>query len=298
VIVMNTDKGGSQSAPVGVIGGSGLYGMEGLTDISERAVRTPFGPPSDPLLLGTLAGVRVAFLARHGRGHRIMPSEVNYRANIFALKSVGVERVISISACGSLRPDFHPGDVVVPDQLFDFTRGRKQTFYGNGIVVHPDVADPFCPSLSQAIAASVEEAGGRVHRGGSFITIEGPRFSTKAESRVYRAWGMDIIGMTTSPEAFLAREAELCYGVLAHITDYDVWHETEAPVSVEGTIETLAANTVLAQAALRVLLPRLVHTQPTCECAHAMQATIVTQRDQIPDDVRHTLTTLLGDCLA
>ncbi len=291
---MDTEKERSQRAPIGVIGGSGLYGMEGLTDTSERTVKTPFGSPSDPLLLGTLAGVRVAFLARHGRGHRITPGEVNYRANIFALKSIGVKRVVSISACGSLRPDLHPGEVVVPDQLFDLTRGREQTFYGNGIVVHPDVADPFCPSISEAIAGSVEQVGGRVHRGGSFITIEGPRFSTKAESRVYRAWDMDIIGMTTSPEAFLAREAELCYGVLAHITDYDVWHETEAPVSVEGTIKTLEANTALAQMALHVLLPRLANAQPTCACGEAMRATIVTQRDRIPADVRRDLAPLLG----
>jgi 5'-methylthioadenosine phosphorylase len=188
--------------------------------------------------------------------------------------------------------------VVVPDQLFDFTRGREQTFYGNGIVVHPDVADPFCPSISEAIAGSVEQVGGRVHRGGSFITIEGPRFSTKAESRVYRAWDMDIIGMTTSPEAFLAREAELCYGVLAHITDYDVWHETEAPVSVEGTIKTLEANTALAQMTLHVLLPRLANAQPTCTCGEAMRAAIVTQRDRIPADVRRDLAPLLGAYVA
>jgi 5'-methylthioadenosine phosphorylase len=200
---------------IGVIGGSGLYQMEGLSDVEERRVTTPFGDPSDAIVVGTLEGVRVAFVARHGRGHRIMPTEVNYRANVFALKSLGVEQVISISACGSLREHLHPGDVVVPDQLFDFTKKRAYTFFGDGLVVHVGTADPFCPHLSALLAGAVQEAGGTVHQGGCFITIEGPRFSTKGESFAYRAWGMDIIGMTTSPEAFLAREAEMCYAVMA-----------------------------------------------------------------------------------
>jgi len=180
---------------IGIIGGSGLYQMEGLTDMDERHVPTPFGDPSDALLIGTLKGVRVAFLARHGRGHRIMPTEVNYRANIYALKSLGVEQVIAVSACGSLREHLHPGEVVIPDQLFDFTKKREYTFFGNGLVAHIGVADPFCPRLSAILADAVEEAGGTVHRGGRFITIEGPRFSTRGESHTYRAWGMDIIGI-------------------------------------------------------------------------------------------------------
>ncbi|MBE9471060.1 MAG: MTAP family purine nucleoside phosphorylase, partial [Chloroflexi bacterium] len=195
---------------IGVIGGSGLYQMEGLTDVEERRISTPFGDPSDAVTIGTLEGVRVAFVARHGRGHRIMPTEVNYRANIFALKRLGVEQVISVSACGSLREHLHPGEIVIPNQLFDFTKRREYTFFGDGLVAHVGVADPLCPRLSALLADAVEEAGDTVHRGGRFITIEGPRFSTKGESFTYRAWGMDIIGMTTCPEAFLAREAEMC----------------------------------------------------------------------------------------
>ncbi|MCK4316016.1 MAG: S-methyl-5'-thioadenosine phosphorylase, partial [Anaerolineae bacterium] len=200
---------------IGVIGGSGLYQMEGLTDVEERHISTPFGDPSDAVTIGTLEGVRVAFVARHGRGHRIMPTEVNYRANIFALKRLGVEQVISVSACGSLREHLHPGEIVIPNQLFDFTKRREYTFFGDGLVAHVGVADPLCPRLSALLADAVEEVNDTVHRGGRFITIEGPRFSTKGESFTYRAWGMDIIGMTTCPEAFLAREAEMCYAVMA-----------------------------------------------------------------------------------
>jgi len=279
---------------IGIIGGSGLYEMEGLTDVEERRVTTPFGDPSDALLIGTLEGVRVAFLARHGRGHYLMPTEVPYRANIFALKSLGVEQVISVSACGSLREHLHPGEVVVPDQLFDFTKRRDMTFFGDGMVVHIGVADPFCPRLSALLADAVAEAGGRVHRGGRFITIEGPRFSTKGESFTYRAWGMDIIGMTTSPEAFLAREAEMCYGVMAHVTDYDVWHESEEPVTVEMVIRTLQQNTALAQQAIRLLVPRLAQAERACECKDALAMAIITRRDLIPADLVERLRPLVG----
>jgi len=282
------------SVRIGIIGGSGLYEMEGLTDVEERWVSTPFGDPSDALLVGTLEGVRVAFLARHGRGHRIMPTEVNYRANIYALKTLGVEQVISVSACGSLREHLHPGEVVVPDQLFDFTKKRAYTFFGNGLVAHIGVADPFCPRLSALLADAVEEAGGTVHRGGRFITIEGPRFSTKGESFTYRAWGMDIIGMTTSPEAFLAREAEMCYAVMAHITDYDVWHETEEPVNVEMLLATLRANARLAQDAIRLLVPRMAAAKRECECGSTLATALITQRDLIPEDLLERLKPIVG----
>ncbi len=282
---------------IGVIGGSGLYQMEGLSDVEERRISTPFGDPSDIIVIGSLEGVRVAFLARHGRGHRITPTEVNYRANIYALKTLGVEQVISISACGSLREHLHPGEIVVPDQVFDFTKKRAYTFFGNGLVAHIGVADPFCPRLSALLADAMEAAGGRVHRGGRFITIEGPRFSTKGESFTYRAWGMDIIGMTTSPEVFLAREAEMCYAVMAHITDYDVWHETEEPVNVEMLLATLAANAQLAQRAIRILVPRIAAAERTCACGSTLSTALITQPDLVPESLKRDLAPIIGKYL-
>ena len=282
---------------IGVIGGSGLYQMEGLTNVEERRISTSFGDPSDAVTIGTLEGVRVAFVARHGRGHRIMPTEVNYRANIFALKRLGVEQVISVSACGSLREHLHPGEIVIPNQLFDFTKKREYTFFGDGLVAHVGVADPLCPRLSVLLADAVEEAGDTVHRGGRFITIEGPRFSTKGESFTYRAWGMDLIGMTTCPEAFLAREAEMCYAVMAHVTDYDVWHETEEPVSVEAVIRILQQNTALAQQAIRLLVPRLTAAGRTCDCKDTLATAIITQRDVISEQVKRELAPIIGEYL-
>jgi 5'-methylthioadenosine phosphorylase len=233
---------------IGVIGGSGLYDMAGLTDIEERRLETPYGRPSDAITIGSLNGTRLAFLPRHGKGHVLTPSEVPYRANIYALKMLGVRYIIAVSACGSLREAFAPGHVVVPDGLVDFTKGKRDhTFYGGGLVAHVGVAQPFSPELSAALAAATRACGGTVHEGGTFITIEGPRFSTKAESNLYRQWGMSIIGMTSSPEAFLAAEAEMAYACMAHVTDYDVWHEAEEPVTVEMVIRTLSANTRLAQ---------------------------------------------------
>ncbi|MDY7077930.1 MAG: S-methyl-5'-thioadenosine phosphorylase [Chloroflexota bacterium] len=289
---MNTNP--QSPTRIGIIGGSGLYQMEGLTEIEERHVTTPFGEPSDAVIVGTLEGVRVAFVARHGRGHRITPTEVNYRANIFALKALGVEQVVSISACGSLREHLHPGEVVIPDQLFDFTKKREYTFFGDGLVAHVGVANPFCARLSALLAGAVEEADDTVHRGGCFITIEGPRFSTKGESFAYRAWGMDIIGMTTSPEAFLAREAGMCYAVMAHVTDYDVWHESEEPVSVEAVIRVLQQNTALAQQSLRLLVPRLAVTESTCDCKDSLATAVITQPDLIPEDVEEKLSPIVG----
>jgi 5'-methylthioadenosine phosphorylase len=280
----------TDTTQIAVIGGSGLYQMQGLSDVEERHVSTPFGAPSDALITGTLSDVRVAFLPRHGRGHRLTPGEVPYRANIYALKSLGVKHVISVSACGSLREHLHPGQVVIPNQLVDFTKKRKMTFFGRGLVAHIGIADPFCPQLSALLADATTAAGGVVHRGGRFITIEGPRFSTKGESHLYRTWGLDIIGMTTSPEAFLAREAEMCYATMAHVTDYDVWHEEEEPVSVEALIATLNQNTALAQRVIASVVASLRQAQdsalakvePTCECQDALGAALITQRDLIP----------------
>jgi 5'-methylthioadenosine phosphorylase len=284
---------------IGVIGGSGLYQMPGLTDVEERKIDTPFGSPSDSLIIGTLDGVRVAFVPRHGRGHVLMPTEVPYCANIYALKSLGVEQVVGVSACGSLREDYRPGDIVVPDQLYDNTKDdhRRRTFFGEGLVAHASVADPFCGALSEVVAKSVEQAGGTVHRGGAFITIEGPRFSTKVESNIYRAWGLSIIGMTTSPEAFLAREAEMCFAVMAHVTDYDVWHESEEPVTVEMVVQTFGKNLELAQQALRLVVPMLASAERTCDCASAMAGAVITDRRKIPPETRARLELLVGKYL-
>jgi 5'-methylthioadenosine phosphorylase len=279
-----------------VIGGSGLYAMPGLTEAQEYNPTTPFGKTSAPIVVGTLEGKRVAFLARHGIGHHISPSEVNYRANIYALKSLGVERIISISACGSLREDYAPGEIVIPDQIFDFTRNRKRTFFSEGIVAHISVADPFCTDLSTQLYDTSRSTGAVVHKGGALITIEGPRFSTKAESNTFRAWGMSLIGMTTSPEAFLAREAEICYAVMAHVTDYDVWHVAEEPVTVEKIIETLNRNTQIAQQAVGTLV-RNLNTKRTCECPNALETAIITHPDTIPDETRQKLQLLIGKYL-
>ena len=275
-----------------VIGGSGLYNMDGLEDTEERTIDTPFGEPSAPIIIGTLEGMRVAFLARHGIGHRLNPTEVNYRANIYALKSLGVEKIISVSACGSLREDYAPGDIVVPDQLYDMTKDRKRSFFEDGLVAHISVADPFCPELSAQILAAVQETEATVHKGGSFITIEGPRFSTRAESNIYRSWGMSLIGMTASPEAFLAREAEICYGVMAHVTDYDVWHVSEAPVTVEMVIKTLMANTVAAQDAIRNLA-RDFSAERNCACENALADALITQPSAVTSKARERLDLLV-----
>lgn len=289
---------------IGVIGGSGVYSMPELTEVEERVIDTPFGSPSAPVVIGTLAGERVAFLARHGRGHVLTPSEVPYRANIMAFKQLGVQHVISISACGSLREDFAPGHIVVPDQIVDLTRlDRPNSFFGQGLVGHVSTADPFCPALSaiiaDAVAEAVAEAGGTLHRGGTFLTIEGPRFSTRAESTLYRAWGMDLIGMTASPEVFLAREAELCYATMAHVTDYDVWHATEEAVSVDLVIQTLQRNVRLAQQALIGIVRRLSDRQQRggsddCACAHALESALMTDRARIPAATLDRLRPIVG----
>ena len=286
----------TEHVTLAIIGGSGLYAMAGLSDTQEHNISTPFGKTSAPIIVGTLEGQRVAFLARHGIGHHITPSEVPYRANIYALKSMGVERIVSVSACGSLQEEFAPGHIVIPDQIYDNTHGRPRSFFGEGLVAHISVADPFCSDLSGQLESAVRTAGGTTHRGGSFITIEGPRFSTKAESKTYRSWGMSIIGMTASPEAFLAREAEICYATMAHVTDYDVWHVSEAPVTVEMVIQTLNKNTAIAQEAVRVLAGKLTQERD-CECGHALATALITHKDAIPAGTRQKLDLLVNKYL-
>jgi len=275
-----------------ILGGSGLYSMPGITDTKELDLETPFGKPSAPVVVGMLEERRVAFLARHGIGHHITPSEVNNRANIYALKLLGAERVVSISACGSLREDFAPGHIVIPDQLFDNTKGRAHTFFGEGLVAHVGTADPFCQELSAQLVKAVAQTGATVHSGGAFITIEGPRFSTKAESNTFRGWGMSIIGMTASPEAFLAREAEMCYAVMAHVTDYDVWHISEAPVTVEMVIQILNKNTTVAQQAIRNLV-RSLPARRACKCGSALADALITNPAVIPPETRQKLDLLV-----
>lgn len=282
---------------IAVIGGSGLYQMEALAEVEELVMDTPFGPPSDAIVVGSLSEVRVAFLARHGRGHRHIPSQVPYRANIYALKSLGVERIISVSACGSLREHLRPGEMVVPDQLFDQTKFRSNTFFGEELAAHISVAEPFCAQLSTLLADAVEAAGGTVHRGAKSITIEGPRFSTKAESHTFRQWGMDLINMTTCPEAFLAREAEICYAVMNAISDYDVWHESEEPVTVEMVIDILNRNAQLAQKAIAGLVTKLAAEPRDCACGTALGAALITRRDLISQETKSKLWPLVGKYL-
>lgn len=277
---------------LGIIGGSGLYAMDGLKIVETLEVTTPFGSPSSPLTMGEIEGVPVTFLARHGPAHTISPTEVNYRANIYALKDIGVEQLVAISACGSLREDYAPGDVVVPDQVFDNTRRRPPSFFEGGFVAHVSVAEPFCPDLSPAVVESLQAAQAEVHVGGTSITIEGPRFSTRAESNAFRDWGMSIIGMTTSPEAFLAREAEMCYSVMAHVTDYDSWHQSEAPVTVDMVIRTLETNMQVVQRAITELVGRLP-AERHCICVDALQDSFVTKRDSVPPETLKKLKPLV-----
>lgn len=265
-----------------VIGGSGLYNFPALENIETIFPDTPFGKPSAPIAIGTLSGKRVAFLARHGIGHVLSPTEVPYQANIFALKSLGVNRIISVSACGSLREDFAPGHIVVPDQLFDFTKNRNRSFFGDGLVVHINTSDPFCPDLSTQLYQVLTASGASAHLGGAMITIEGPRFSTKVESNTFRAWGMSLIGMTTSPEAFLAREAEMCYAVMAHVTDYDVWRLHEESVNVDIVVKTLHQNTEIAQKTIQTLVENL-RTESACNCEHALETAFITHHDHMSE---------------
>lgn len=281
---------------LGVIGGSGLYNFQGLKNQQSIEIDTPFGKPSAPVVIGELNGRHVAFLARHGLGHTITPSEVNYRANIYALKSLGIQKVISVSACGSLREDYAPGDIIIPDQIFDFTHKRQRSFFDQGIVSHISVAEPFCKKLSAQLKDSLGNEHVKVHMGGTYIAIEGPRFSTKAESHLYRAWGMSIIGMTAAPEVFLAREAELCYATMAHITDYDVWHETVEPVTIEMVVKTLLNNTAVAQKSIINLVESLTEDDD-CECHQSLKNSIVTNPALIPEKTRENLDILVNKYL-
>jgi 5'-methylthioadenosine phosphorylase len=287
-------------ATIGVIGGSGLYRMEGMTDIEEIAIQTPFGDPSDVITIGKVDGVSIAFLPRHGRGHRISPTEIPVRANIWALKSLGVEWVISVSAVGSLREHIAPRDLVIPDQLFDRTKSRVNTFFEGGIVVHCTFAEPFCSTLSKLLLESAHELGDvTVHEGGTYVCIEGPLFSTKAEAFVYRDWGMDIVGMTALPEAKLAREAELCYATIACATDYDCWHESEESVTVEMVLGNLSANVMNAQRILSSIARKIPtdRSANTCSCPNALETAILTDRNKIPADVKEKYSLLIGKYL-
>ncbi|MBI1765839.1 MAG: S-methyl-5'-thioadenosine phosphorylase [Acidobacteria bacterium] len=283
-----------EQAKIGIIGGSGLYQMEGLTEIHEVSLDTPFGKPSDSYIVGTLEGQRVAFLARHSRGHKLLPTELPFRANIYGMKMLGVEWIISASAVGSLQEQYAPTDIVVPDQFFDRTRGRVSTFFGEGLVGHITFAHPVCSDLSEIIAQSCETTGVKVHRGGTYLCMEGPAFSTLAESRLYRSWGMDIIGMTNLQEAKLAREAEICYATMALVTDYDCWHPEHDSVTIEMVIEYLNKNSANAQRIIREAVKRLVTTEPDCQYRNATKNAILTQRDLIPDATKQKLWAIIG----
>jgi 5'-methylthioadenosine phosphorylase len=278
---------------IGIIGGSGLYDMAELTDREERRVDTPFGEPSSPYVIGTLRGKRVAFLARHGVGHRLMPSELNFRANIYGLKLLGVEYVLAASAVGSLKEHYRPLDLVIPDQFFDRTRGRISTFFGRGLVAHVGFAHPFCARLTELAFGSAQSAGATVHRGGTYVCMEGPQFSTLAESNVYRSWGMDIIGMTNLQEAKLAREAEICYATIALVTDYDCWHPDHDQVTVEMIVANLMQNAATAQQVIANAVSALPFDR-TCECASALKHAIITRPDAIPASVKKALAPLIS----
>lgn len=283
---------------IAVIGGSGLYEMEGLTDVHEVRPKTPFGEPSDAITIGRLDDRQIAFLPRHGVGHRINPTNLPARANIYALKSLGVEWTISVSAVGSLREEIRPLDMVVPDQIIDRTRNRVNTFFEEGIVAHIGFAEPFCPVLSSLLISTTEGLDVPVHRGGTYVVMEGPAFSTKAESRLYRSWGCDIIGMTAIPEAKLAREAEICYATLACATDYDVWHETEAAVSVEMIIANLLRNVETSKKVIRGVIGQVpLADRRDCTCSTALRDAIVTAPDRIPDQIKKDLAPIIGKYL-
>ncbi|MBP7707576.1 MAG: S-methyl-5'-thioadenosine phosphorylase [Candidatus Aminicenantes bacterium] len=281
------------SASIGILGGTGLYEIEGFKDKTEVRLRTPFGAPSGPYVVGTLEGRRVAFLARHGRGHRLLPAEVPYRANIYGFKKLGVGRIVSVNSVGSLREHIPPRDLVLPDQFFDRTR-RPNTFFGEGIVAHVSLGQPVCPGLNAALYDAARGLGLRVHKGGVYLCIEGPAFSTKAESLAYRSWGADIIGMTAATEARLCREAEICYATLSLVTDYDVWHETEEPVTVELVLQNLSANIANAKAVLKKALAALDgDAERACDCGSALRNAVVTAPAAVPASTRKKLALLV-----
>jgi 5'-methylthioadenosine phosphorylase len=283
---------------IGVIGGSGLYQMAGMRVEEERVVETPFGEASDAYIVGELEGRRVAFLPRHGRGHRLLPTELNYRANIYGFKVLGVEQLVSVSAVGSMKIAYKPTDIVVPDQFFDRTRHRPDTFFGHGLVAHVSLAKPICPRLIDVAVAAARAAGATVHRGGTYLCMEGPQFSTRAESEVYRQWGMGVIGMTNLQEAKLAREAEICYVSLAMVTDYDCWHETEEAVSGEAVMEVIRQNVVMSQEVVRQILARLPEgAERNCICPEALRLALITDPAMIPPETLRALAPIVGKYL-
>ena len=282
---------------IGIIGGSGLYDMPGVTDREEVTLTTPFGEPSGPYVLGTLRGRRVAFLSRHGTGHRLLPSDINFRANIFGMKLLGVEHIVSASAVGSLKEEYKPLDIVIPDQFFDRTKARASTFFGRGLAAHVAFAHPLCRILSRLALESARSAGATVYNGGTYVCMEGPQFSTLAESNLYRSWGMDIIGMTNLQEAKLAREAEICYSTIALVTDYDCWHPDHDSVTVEMVIANLTQNAKMAQEIIAGTVGRLPYER-TCECASALKYALVTRPDAIPDQVKQELWPIVGKYLS
>jgi len=281
---------------IGIIGGSGLYEMEGITHLREERVTTPFGDPSDAYILGRLDGHAVAFLARHGRGHRLLPSELNFRANVYGFKVLGAQWIISASAVGSMREEIRPSDIVVPDQFFDRTRARASTFFGDGVVAHVSFADPVCPDLSELLFGVGRDLGARMHKGGTYLCMEGPQFSTRAESRIYRSWGVDVIGMTNLQEAKLSREAEMCYATMALVTDYDVWHEAEGDVTVEKVIAILHKNVATAKAIVRGVIPK-IRPDRSCGCASALKDAIITAPQAIPEATKKKLWPIVGKYL-
>jgi len=279
-----------------VIGGSGLYDIAELKNVEEVQLDTPFGKPSDSFIVGEMQGARMVFLPRHGKGHRLLPSELNFRANIYGMKKLGVERIISVSAVGSLKEDIKPGDIVVPDQFIDRTNGRASTFFGNGIVGHIAFADPVCAELSGVLYASGQAVKARTHMGGTYVCMEGPQFSTRAESRMYRSWGADVIGMTNIPESKLAREAEICYATIALSTDYDCWHEEEEDVTVEAILEIIKNNVATARAIIKTAA-KSVSEKRSCHCATALENGIMTDRSLIPDKTKRDLDIIIGKYL-
>lgn len=283
-----------QEKMIGVIGGSGLYELEGLEEVNRKKLETPFGDPSDEFITGVLDGVKMVFLPRHGRGHRLLPSEVNYRANIYGMKKLGVTHLISVSAVGSMKAEIAPGHIVIPDQFIDRTNGaRKSSFFGNGIVAHVQFADPVCPELSDTLFKAAGEAGAVVHRGGTYICMEGPAFSTRAESNMYRSFGVSVIGMTNIPEAKLAREAEICYGVIALATDYDCWHESHDDVSVDAILAIISQNVATAKAIIKNAVVKIA-PERKCSCPSSMQYAIITDRKAISEQARADLDIIVG----
>jgi 5'-methylthioadenosine phosphorylase len=288
---LKTDK-----VTIGVIGGSGLYEMEGLTNVRSIRVATPFGKPSDDYIIGMLHGKRVAFLPRHGRGHRIMPTDINYRANIYGMKKLGVERIISVSAVGSMREEIKPGDIVIPDQFYDHTKHRRSTFFGNGVVAHVGMAEPVCAGLGAILTEAGVKVGATVHRGGTYLCMEGPHFSTRAESMTYRDWNVDVIGMTNATEAKLAREAEICYSTIALATDYDCWHHSEEAVTVEAVLAVMKHNIETSKAMIREAV-RMLSGARDCGCGESLRNTIMTPEKLIPAKVKKDLAPIIGKYL-